>query len=719
MAALGKIRSKGVTLIIIIGLGLFAFIAEEAFRSCNGIKGQNSQQIGEVLGQKIDVQEFQKLLEEYQDALKFTMRSDNLSEEQLSQLKDQVWQQLVSERVLKADCDKLGLKVTEKELQNVLNEGTNPMLSQTPFLNQQTGRFDVSILRQFVDAYHKAEGSNNAQQLEQMRPAYNYWLFVEKNLRTQLLAQKYQSLLANCVLSNKVEAKMAFKEENEEAQVQLASIAYNTIKDADVKITDEDLKAKYEELKPAFRQNQETRDIKVVDVQVKASAADRSALQKEMLGYQKLLAEAADPALVVSKSGSVIPYVGLPVSRRAFQQYPDIANKVDSMGVGTTAVVENKQDNTLNIIRVLSRAELPDSVEYRQIQVAGNSLSEARASADSIQKALEAGGDFAAIARRYGQDSTKTWFTGAMYETANTMSKDNRDYINALLNGAVGATQNIELTQGNVIMQVLDRKAVKSKAVAAVIKKEIKFSDHTYSAAFNRFSEFVTKSQNGLADLQKQAAKYGYTVQDFNDFSTANHTVGNVGGAGIRDAIKWVFDAKEGQVSQLFEAGRENDHVLVLCMTKIHPQGYRPWDDAQVKEILKREVLRDKKAEMLIAKLKGVNSIAAAQAKGAKVSEVNQITFASPAFIQATGAVEPSLSGAVAATAQGKFSAAPVKGNAGVYLFQVVKKQTRPGKYNEELTIQMCRQKAMQHLSSFMQDLVVKANVVDNRYLFF
>lgn len=719
MTALGKIRSKGILLIIIIGLGLFAFIAEEAFRSCNGIKGQNSQQIGEVLGEKIYVQDFQKLLEEYQDAMKLTMRTDNLSEDQLNQLKDQVWQQLVSERVMKEDCKKLGLTVTEDELQNVLNDGTNQLLTQTPFVNQQTGRFDVSILKQFIDAYRKAEASNNSQQLDQMRPAYNYWLFVEKNLRTQLLAQKYQSLLANCVLSNKVEAKMAFNEENEEAQIQLASIAYNTIKDADIKVTDEELKAKYEELKPAFRQQQETRNVKMVDVQVKASATDRAQLQKDMAGYQKQLAAAADPTQVVSKSGSMIQYIGLPVSGKAFQQYPDIASKIDSMAVGTTGVVENTKDNTYNIVRILSRTELPDSVEFRQIQVGGKTLEAARASADSIQKALAAGGDFQAIAKRYGQDSTTTWFTGAMYEQASTMSQDNRAYIEALLNGAVGSTQNIELTQGNVVIQVLNRKAMKSKAVAAVIKKEIRFSDNTYSKAYNRFSQFVTQSQASLADLQKHATKFGYTVQDLNDFATSSHTVGNVGGSGIRDAIKWIFEAKEGQVSQLFEAGKENDHLLVLCMTKIHPQGYRPWDDAQVKEILKREVIRDKKAEMIMAKLKGVNSIAAAQAKGAKVSTVNQITFAAPAFIQATGAAEPALSGAVAATAQGKFCSAPVKGNAGVYVFQVVKKQMRPAKYNEEQQIQMCRQRAMQYMGNFMQDLVFGAGVVDSRYLFF
>ena len=222
MAALGKIRRRGITLIVIIGLGLFAFIAEEAFRSCNGIKGEARQQVGEISGEKVNVQDYQKMVDEYQDAIKFTMQRDNLSEDELNQVKDQVWQQLVSNKVLQADAENVGLTVTEDELQAVLNDGTNPLLAQTPFINQQTGRFDVNTLKQFLEGYNKAK-SSNPQQAEQMQVAYNYWMFVEKNLRTQLLGQKYQALVASCVLSNKAEAKMAFTEQNEEAEIQLAS----------------------------------------------------------------------------------------------------------------------------------------------------------------------------------------------------------------------------------------------------------------------------------------------------------------------------------------------------------------------------------------------------------------------------------------------------------------------------------------------------------------
>ena len=715
MAALGKIRSKGITLIVIIGLGLFAFIAEEAFRSCNGIKGEARQQVGEVLGEKINVQDFQKLVDEDQDAIKFTMQRDNLSETELNQVKDQVWQQMITNRVIEADAQKVGITVTEKELQNVLNEGTDPMLSQTPFINQQTGRFDVTLLKQFLDGYEKAKTSN-PQQAEQMKTAYNYWMFVEKNLRAQLLGQKFQVLYASCVLSNKAEAKLAFKDENEEAQIQLASMAYTSVKDADVKYTDEDLKTKYEELKPMFRQPVESRDIKYVDYKILPSKTDYNAINKEMNAYQQQLATAPDPALVVSKSNSLIPYIGLPVSSSAYQAYPDIASKIDSLGIGTTNVTENKEDNTLNIIRVLNKEQLPDSVQFRQIQVAAATKEQSMAKADSIQKALNGGADFDAIAKRYGQTGEKIWLTGQQYEHATTMNEDNRQFINAIMNGTVNGIQNLVLSQGNVILQVLDKKAMKTKITAAIIKKTIDFSKDTRNTVFNKFSEYVAKGTT-LADLEKNAAKYGYKVQENKNITTAEHYLAGV--HGTREALKWLFEAKEGDVSPLYECG-DNDHFMVVVLTKIHPQGYRPWNDAEVKDILKREVIKDKKAEMFIAKLKGIGSIAAAKAKGAKISEINQITFASPVFVQATGAAEPALSGAVAATAAGKFSKNPVKGNAGVYVFQVVNKAMRAGaKYDEAKQMQMCMQQNMQAASGFMQDLVLNAKVVDNRYLFF
>ena len=716
MAALGTIRKRGVILVCIISFGLFAFIAEEAFRSCDSAKNNERQQIGEVFGEKISVQEFQKLVDEYTEVIKMQQGQDNLPEEQMNQVKDMVWNTYIQNKIVAHGAEKLGLTVTDAELQDILKTGTNPMLAQTPFVNQQTGRFDVSALQKFLADYkaQKANPSANAQMMDQYTKIYNYWSFIEKTLRQQTLAQKYQSLLAHCFLSNPVEAKMAFKEENEESKIQLAAFPYSDIQDDKVKVVESDLKAKYDEMKARFKQPVESRDIKFVDIQVEASQADRAALNKEFAGYHTQLAAAADPTEVVRKSASTVAYLGIPVGKDAFPS--DIAATLDSMAVGaTTAVKANKADNTLNIVKLVNKQQLPDSIQYRVIQVAAASVAEAKTKADSIQGAISGGADFEAIAKKYGQTGEKAWMTTRQYEFAQSMDKDNKAFINALNTQAVNATSQLQLGQGYVILQVCDRKAMIEKYTAAVIKKNIDFSQDTYRTAYNKFSSFVSANQTA-DEIVKNAAKSGYKVQDLKDITTATHYVANI--HSTREALKWIFEAKEGSVSPMYECGN-NDHLLVVVLDKINRIGFRGLDDPQVKEMVKAEVIKDKKAEMIEAKLNGVKNIAAAKSKGAKVSEVNQITFAAPVFVASAGASEPALSGAVSATKKGAFSAHPVKGNAGVYLFLVTNKSNRPVKFNEKAQEQKCRQKSMQYAGNFMNELYLNANVVDNRYLFF
>ena len=716
MAALGTIRKRGVILVCIISFGLFAFIAEEAFRSCDSAKNNERQQIGEVFGEKISVQEFQKLVDEYTEVIKMQQGQDNLPEEQMNQVKDMVWNSYIQNKIVAHEAEKLGLTVTDAELQDILKTGTSPMLAQTPFVNQQTGRFDVSALQKFLADYkaQKANPSANAQMMDQYTKIYNYWSFIEKTLRQQTLAQKYQSLLAHCFLSNPVEAEMAFKEENEESKIQLAAFPYSDIQDDKVKVVESDLKAKYDEMKARFKQPVESRDIKFVDIQVEASQADRAALNKEFAGYHTQLAAAADPTEVVRKSASTVAYLGIPVAKDAFPS--DIAATLDSMAVGaTTAVKANTADNTLNIVKLVNKQQLPDSIQYRVIQVAAASVAEAKTKADSIQGAISGGADFEAIAKKYGQTGEKAWMTTRQYEFAQSMDKDNKAFINALNTQAVNATSQLQLGQGYVILQVCDRKAMIEKYTAAVIKKNVDFSQDTYRTAYNKFSSFVSANQTA-DEIVKNAAKSGYKVQDLKDITTATHYVANI--HSTREALKWIFEAKEGSVSPMYECGN-NDHLLVVVLDKINRIGFRGLDDPQVKEMVKAEVIKDKKAEMIEAKLNGVKNIAAAKSKGAKVSEVNQITFAAPVFVASVGASEPALSGAVSATKKGVFSAHPVKGNAGVYLFLVTNKSNRPVKFDEKAQEQKCRQKSMQYAGNFMNELYLNANVVDNRYLFF
>lgn len=714
MAALGSIRKRGVTLIIIIGLGLFAFIAEEMFRSCEATSNERRQQVGEVLGEKISVQDFQSLVDEYQEVIKITQGRDNFTDEELNSLKDQVWNQYVSNTIIQKEAEELGLTVTDEELQNILREGTNPMLAQTPFVNQQTGRFDASMLTKFLAEYKKLNGAENPQMAEQYQRIYTYWQFIEKTLRQQTLAMKYQSLMANCLLTNPASVQMAIDGQNIESSILLASAPYASVNDNEVKVEDSDLKSKYDEQKARFEQYVESRDIKYVDFQVLPSKADRDALMGRMKEAANGLQNGEDVATVVRKGQSLIPYTGVAVTRNALPR--DIAARIDSMAVGQTSQpFETISDNTLNVVKFISKTQLPDSVEYRQINVGGQTVEEANKRADSIYNALVAGADFEVLAKKYGQTGQKQWLTSNMYEQSTSFDSDTKNYLEVLSTTAEGTIKNVNFAQGNAIVQVTSRRAMVDKYLLAVVKHTIDFSKATYSAAYNKFSQFVSESQT-LEALEKNAAKYGYQVLERKDMFNSEHFVAGI--RGTRDALKWVFEAKEGNLSPLYECGN-NDHLMVVAITKIHPVGFRALDD--VKDILKSEVMKDKKFAKLSEKYGAVKSIADAKAKGMQIDTVNQITFSAPAFIQATGSSEPALSGAVVATKQGKFSAHLVKGSAGAYLFEVLKQAERPNALkNVKSTEAQLQQQAMQVvMSRFMNELYTKAKVVDHRYLFF
>ena len=714
MAAIGKIRSWGPVLATVIGLALFAFIAEEMFRSCEATSNEKRQQVGEVLGKKISVQDFQSLVDEYQEVIKMTQGRDNLSEEELNQVKDQVWQQFVSNTVIETECSKVGLTVTDEELQNVLKTGTNPMLLQTPFVNQQTGRFDATQLTKFLADYKKLQ-AQGGQQLEQYDRIYKYWKFMEKMLRQNLLTSKYQSLLSQCLLSNPVSAKMSFDARNEESDIQLAVLPYSSIKDSEVEPSDADLKAKYGELKEQFKQYTESRDIKYVDFQVVASKADRDALMKTMKDAQQQLESGMVPAEVVRKAQSQVPYTGISVTRNALPS--DIAVKVDSMSVGQIAApFETAYDNTLNVVKLIAKTQMPDSVEFRQIQVGGETAEEAHKRADSIYTALKGGADFEALAKKYGQTAEKQWMTSAMYERSQTIDADSKNYIAALNTMEANELKNVEFTNGNIVLQVTARKAMVTKYDVAIVKHTIDFSKGTYSDAYNKFSQYVSENKS-LEGLEKNAQKFGFRVQERKDLYNSEHTVAGL--RATREAMKWIFDSKAGEISPLYECGN-NDHLLVIALTGVHPEGYRDASDEQVKNNLKAEVMKDKKFQKLAEKLAGVKSVADAKAKGAVVDSVRQITFAAPVFVQAAGSSEPALSGAVAAVKAGQFSPAVIKGNGGAYLFQVLSKKQREGvKYDEKQQMQQMQQQATQAASRFMYELMQNANIKDNRYLFF
>ncbi|MCQ2256593.1 MAG: SurA N-terminal domain-containing protein [Bacteroidaceae bacterium] len=715
MAALQSIRKRGVLLVTIIAIALFLFVAGDLFRGLETFFQHSGQQVGEVDGKTVSIQDYQKMIDDLQTYYEIVQQKSSFSEDELNRIKDEAWQNHVQSELIKKECDEVGISVTDEEVSEILKSGYSQALQVPIFMNQQTGRYDYSMVNTFLSEYKKLKDAGS-QIPESYTKIYKYYMFAQRQIRDQILVQKYQVLLSNCFLSNPEEAKLSFEGRAEESEILLASIPASSVKDDDIKVSDEEINNKYKEDKEKYKQFVESRDIKIIDVHVTASDKDKKTIEGEVSAAAANLAKATtntEAGNVVRQSSSLVPYTDIYKTKEAFPTM--ISAVLDSAAVGTVAnTVYDGMTNTYYTYKLLGKTTQADSVLYRQIGVIGKDEADIANKADSIVKAIASGASFKEIAKKYNQEGDSTWIASSQFQNA-ALDADNSSFVSTLYGMSAGETKKLKLDNGTVILQVLKTANPVTKYNVASVVKELKFSDETYSEAYNKFSSFVAENKT-LKQIEDNASKNDYVVRPIDDIAKEAHGIANI--HSTRDALKWVFDeAKEGDVSQLYECG-SNDHLLLVILTNINKVGYRPVD--KIKETLTAEIKNDKKIEKIYESAKAAKSIDdAKKMKDVVVDTIKHVSFNNPSYIAATGASEPLVGAAAAKTAKGAFASA-FKGNKGVYMLKVIDKTKTSEKFDaksEQASAAMNNFRLA--TSSILTTLYLKADVQDNRYKFF
>ena len=176
MAVLQKIRNRGVLLVSAIAIALFLFVIGDLIRGGEGLINQAKQTVGEVNGSSVSIQEYQSLFEEFQVYQEIAQQKTSSSEDENNQLKDMAWQTYIQNKLIEAECEKLGLTVTDEEVSDMIRLGASQLLQVPVFANQQTGRFDYAQLNMFLTEYQKLK--DGGQQVpEAYEKIYKYYMF--------------------------------------------------------------------------------------------------------------------------------------------------------------------------------------------------------------------------------------------------------------------------------------------------------------------------------------------------------------------------------------------------------------------------------------------------------------------------------------------------------------------------------------------------------------
>ena len=715
MAALQKVRNAGPLVVGALFLGLVGFIATDWTRVVEVFSMSSHNTVGTINGKDIDLQDYNKMVDEYTNVIKASNGITNLTDEQMQGIRDQVWQNLVEKELMASETNELGLTVTDKELQQLLIKGEHPMLLQTPFRNQQ-GQFDYNMLKQTIEQCHEIINTPeaSADYVEEAQSLLQWWKFIESNLRSTLLAQKYQSLLVASVISNPIAAEHNFEGRTNEKTLLMAALPFSSVMDSEITVTDKDLKAKYNELKSLFEVPAETRSIKYIDIAIKASKEDEAELNAQMNDYAQQLLNGASAAKVLREARSLVPYFALPVTKNVLPA--DIASQLDTMKVGQVGPYYNNGDNTMNIVRLLSKQTMPDSVQYRVIGIPATDMALAEKSADSIMNAIKAGAPFDTIAKKYNQSGEKQWIASSQYEGM-SIDDTNKKFIQTITTAKAGSMNKLVLDgQSVLVINVLATANPVEKYDLVVVKSAVEFSKQTYDKAFSNFSSFLAGKDAEAIDTM--AYKAGYRVLQRDNLSSAEHTVGGV--ASTRDALRWIFnkDTKVGDVSPLYECGN-NDHLMCVVLTGITPKGYLSWEQEDVKRFLTDEVIKDKKAAMLQEKMASAKNVAeVAKLAGAVTDTLRRVNFAQSVFVSKTGNMEPALNGSSSNKDKGVFQGG-VRGNGAVYAYEVLASDKKEATLNQKQEQGMLTQTALRSINSFQSDLYREAKVEDRRYLFY
>ena len=668
MATLQSIRNHGTILLVVVGVAMLAFILGDFLNSGSSFFNKNRENVAEIAGHQVHYTEYEAAKEQLQEVYKIETGTSDINEDLTIQLRNQAWQMMLMDYTLREQAKEIGMDVTADELSE-LCIGANPhqLIRQRRAFYDETGNFNRFALVNFLNSL--AQEPESPEQAEGLKQAKNYWMYWEKAVRLTYLQEKYTDLLSKMVTANNLDAKYAYEGRNTTVDVQYVQQPYYAVADSLVKVTEGDLKKLYNQKKEQYKQTP-NRSLEYVSFPIVPSAEDFADVEKLIKSLENDFRTQEDVAALVNSNSDVL-YDGRDYSVETIPaEYKDFAF---GKGVKKGACTElNFADDTYSIARVMECG-------YNK--------------ADSVKLVLVANDENT-------EDVELGWFKASDLQ---------KNIAEPAFNGKKGSTFTVASGMGEQTFKIADISKATPKVKLAILSRKVTASSKTYGALYNQAKQFVV-ANNNADSLHQAALAQGLSTVPVFGLNENTDKVNDLKNS--RAIVRWAFEAKQGQVSDVFECG---DQFVVAALTEVNDGDYRPLEAVRAELVI--AATNDKKAEYIANQLKGVNTLeAAAELFGTEVKSAEGISMSS--YRLGAAGVEPAVIGAALALEANAVSA-PVKGNNGVYVVSVGEKKVAEGELNAATEISNLNMRTSYSIPYQAVSLIEEnAEVVDNRARF-
>lgn len=701
MGIMGFLRERmGKILAFFIGLALLAFIVGEVVRSGGSFFRDDRNMVGEVGGDKVGYDEYNKKVEQNSAQFKQQSGQNNLTPQISSYIQESAWSQYLIELILKKEVEKLGLVVGYDETQSMIS-GNNPNTQIVQaFGDPKTGQLDHTKLNTFLQNVTAAKADD---------PTKIQWDNFVGQMIDAKTSEKYLALVTTGLYINSLDAKDGYEAKNKLVNFKYATLEYASVPDSKITVTDADYQAYYDEHKNEFKSPQDTRSFDYVSFNAASSSADSAAIKKQA---EKLAADFKN-----SKDDST--FVQLNAETKAPLTYvhkgrlEPVLDSIMFKEPNGFVYGPYLSDGSYKVSKLVNSQVEADSVKARHILIDDKTIGveKAMAKADSIKKVIEGGKSFADMANLYSIDKNSAIKGGDLGYIAR--GKMIPVFEDAVFKGKPNEYKIVASQFGVHLIQIEDQKGSSKVVEVATVDVPLKASSATQTAVYS-------KAQGFLGSLNKdnftaEAKKAGLAVKNAKDINAIAASIPGVESA--RDLVRWAYGAEKGDFSD--KVYIEGNQYIIAELTQIKPKGTLPLDAVkkQIEPMVKNHVKAKLLGDKLEAALAGASNIdQVGQKAGAKVVPIQNIVFANP-VIPGINA-EYKLIGSIFGSQPNKLSKV-IEGANGVYVFSVesfLNPAPLTNSIKEKQTLsQALLQRAEPQIFDALKD---KANVKDYRAKF-